>query len=109
MAAEPFVGLAAETALQRLYRREAAKLGIALQERVNVGGFDGVRRMVEAGLGLAILPSAGAAPCLGGTKVAVRPLAEAWALRPLALCVRDDDALSAAARRLIAHLLHEPA
>ena len=106
LAAEPFVGLPPATALQQLYRREAAALGLALKERVNVASFDGVRRMVEAGLGVAILPAAGAEPYAAAMAVEVRPLGEAWAVRSLALCIRGDTgALSAAARLLVAHLL----
>ena len=92
-------------ALQQLYRREAEAIGLTLRERVNVASFDGVRRMVEAGLGVAILPEAGAEP-QAATMAVVRPLAEPWAARPLALCVRHDpEALPAAARLLAAHLL----
>lgn len=109
VAAEPFVGLSAASALQQLYRREAEALGVTLRERVGVGSFDGVRRMVEAGLGIAILPDTAAdARALGGTLVA-RPLQEPWARRPLTLCVRADaEALPAAARLLAAHLLGRP-
>ena len=106
LAAEPFVGLSPAMALQQLYRREAEGIGLVLRERVNVASFDGVRRMVEAGLGVAILPEAGAGPHAATMAIAVRPLDEPWAARPLALCVRrDPEALPAAARLLAAHLL----
>lgn len=109
LAAEPFIGLSAASALQQLYRREAEALGLTLRERVGVGSFDGVRRMVEAGLGVAILPDTAAdARALGATLVA-RPLEEPWARRPLTLCVRAEaEALPAAARLLAAHLLGRP-
>lgn len=106
LAAEPFVGLSSASALQQLYRREAEASGLFVRERVNVTSFDGVRRMVEAGLGVAVLPETGAEPHAVGTAIAVRPLGEAWARQPLALCVRCDmGALPAAARLLAAHLL----
>ncbi len=92
--------------MQQLYRREAEAIGLALRERVNVASFEGVRRMVEAGLGVAILPEISAAPYAASMAIAVRPLAEPWAVRPLALCLRRDlEALPAAARLLAAHLL----
>ena len=101
---ETFSG--SETALQQLYRREAAAGGLALRERVNVASFDGVRRMVEAELGVSILPEPGVKPYAATMAIAVRPLDELWAVRPLALCVRHDpEALPAAARLLAAHLL----
>ena len=99
----PFVGLSGASALRQLYRRQAEAMGLTLRERVTVASFDGVRRMVMAGLGVAILPEAGAG---AGAELVLRPLAESWALRPLALCVRRDaEALPAAARLLAAHLL----
>lgn len=98
---EPFVGLQDPSALQRLYRSEATRIGGHLRERVLVASFDGVRRLVEAGLGLSILPAA-AMPA--GGALATRPLAEPWAMRPLALCLRQAEGLSAAARLLVEHL-----
>ncbi|WP_052402959.1 LysR family transcriptional regulator [Muricoccus aerilatus] len=100
----PFVAQPGATALQRLYRQHAAAEGIALNERVTVSGFDGVRRMVQAGLGVAILPATAAEPYAGPMQIALRPLAENWSARPLVLCTRDPATLSAAARILVAHL-----
>lgn len=105
LAAEPFVGLLPSMALQQLYRREAAVLGMSLLERVNVASFDGVRKMVEAGFGVAILPAVGAQPQTSSS-LTVRPLDEPWARRLLAICTRRNPAdLPMAARLLIEHLL----
>jgi DNA-binding transcriptional LysR family regulator len=105
LAAEPFVGLSAVSALQQHYRREAEALGLKLREQVSVASFDGVRQMVEAGLGVAILPDT-AMPRATGAAIAARPLDEPWAARQLSRCVRRDaEALPAAARWLAGHLL----
>jgi DNA-binding transcriptional LysR family regulator len=102
LAPEPFVGLSPSMALQQLYRREAEALGIALRERINVASFDGVRTMVEAGFGVAIL---NAEPFVS-EKLAVLPLDEPWATRPLAICTRPRAGdLPTAARVLIEYLL----
>lgn len=100
----PFVGQSEETALQKLFRARAAAQGVALNERVNVSGFDGVRRMVEAGLGAAILPTAAAQPYAAVMRIGLRPLSDPWALRPLVIVTRAPATLSAAARVLLAHL-----
>ena len=100
----PFVAQSPETALQKLYLQHAAADGIVLAECVRVSGFDGVRRMVEAGLGVAILPAAGAVPYAGLLRIETRTLLEDWAERTLALCTRDPATLSAAARVLMEHL-----
>ena len=101
----PFVAQSPETALQTLYLQHAAADGIVLAERVRVSGFDGVRRMVEAGLGVAILPAAVAVPYAGLLRIETRPLLDEWAERKLALCTRDPATLSAAARVLVEHLM----
>ncbi len=98
---EPFVGLQDPSALQRLYRDQAERLGATLRERVLVASFDGVRRLVEARLGVSILPAAALAE--PEAALVTRPLAEPWALRPLALCLRQTAGLSAAARLLVQH------
>jgi DNA-binding transcriptional LysR family regulator len=104
LAVEPFVALSSSMALQNVYRREAAALGLTLQERVNVASFDSVRRMVEAGLGVSILPEDGAVPYTRAMRIQVRPIEDIWTTRTLAICVRDRESLSAAARLLIQHL-----
>lgn len=48
--------------MQKLYLKHTAAEGITLRELVHVSSFDGVRLMVEAGLGVAILPAAVAVP-----------------------------------------------
>jgi DNA-binding transcriptional LysR family regulator len=100
----PFVAQPEETALQKLYRHRAAAQGVSLNVRVNVSGFDGVRRMVEAGLGVAILPATAAQPYASVLRIELRPLDEPWAARPLVIVTRAPDTLSAAARVLIAQL-----
>lgn len=100
----PFVGQLAQTALQKLYRQQAELADVDLVEQVNVSGFDGVRRMVEAGLGVAILPSTVCVPYASMLQIELRPLDEAWAVRPLVLCTRDPQVWSAATRLLVEHL-----
>ena len=101
----PFVAQTPETALQRLYLNHAAASGITLAERVRVSSFDGVRRMVEAGLGVAILPASAATPYAGPLRIETRTLLDDLAEHPLVLCTRDPGTLSAAARLLVDHLI----
>jgi DNA-binding transcriptional LysR family regulator len=104
LTSEPFVGMLPTMALQQFYRRQAQAVGLVLRERINVASFVSVCRMVEAGLGVAILPETGVQSHLH--KVAVRQLAEPWVERHLMLCVRrNPENLPTAARLLAAHLL----
>jgi DNA-binding transcriptional LysR family regulator len=61
---------------------------------VAVQSFDGVRRMVQARLGIAVLPFGAVEPYLDATRLAMVPLDEPWATRELVLAVRDPGAIS---------------
>lgn len=98
------VGLAAGSALQRHLAGQAARLGAMLKLRVRVGGFDAVCRMVEAGVGIGIVPEAAALRCRRSMAIRAVRLDDPWAERRLAICVRAARALPAPARRLLAHL-----
>jgi DNA-binding transcriptional LysR family regulator len=106
---EPFIGMQHDSALLTLYRHQAAALGRVLQERVHATSFESVRKMVSLRLGVAILPAVAAYPHTASLNIAVRPLRESWAKRPLMLCVRDPMLVSAATQRLIDHLTRDAA
>lgn len=99
-----FVGLPRESALQRHIAGHAARLGTTLKVRARVTGFDAVCRMVESGVGVAIVPDAAARRCRRVMKIDVVSLRDAWARRRLAICVRRLQALPVGARRLVEHL-----
>ena len=101
---EDFVGLAPGSALQEHLGRHAARAGRALKLRVRLGGFDAVCRMVEQGVGLAVVPQTAARRCRRSMVIRAVPLSDPWALRQLTICVRRLDALPAHARRLVEHL-----
>ncbi|MDR6287868.1 DNA-binding transcriptional LysR family regulator [Inquilinus ginsengisoli] len=101
---EDFVGLGPGSALQEHLGRHAARAGRALKLRVRLGGFDAVCRMVEQGVGLAVVPQTAARRCRRSMAIRAVPLSDPWALRQLTVCVRRLDALPAHARRLVEHL-----
>jgi DNA-binding transcriptional LysR family regulator len=96
---EPFVGLS-DGALHTHLAEKAARLGRHLGFRVRLRSFDSVCRLVEAGIGIGIVPRAAAAACLGAAKFAVVPLTDGWAERRLTLCVRRFAELPPHARML---------
>lgn len=100
----PFISMQRDSSILALYRAKAIEAGRALRECSHATSFESVRRMVSAGLGVAILPALAATSTRSDEKVLVRPLSESWAHRPLVICVRNPDSLSAAARLLIEHL-----
>jgi DNA-binding transcriptional LysR family regulator len=101
----PFVGLARQSALQRHLAGHAARLGKTMHLRVRVSGFDEICRMVEAGIGIGIVPEAAAKRCRRSMALSVVGIAEPWAWRRLAIYVRSEGRLPAPADRLLRHLL----
>lgn len=98
-----YVGLHIGSSLNFQLLKEASELGRALKLRIQVTGYDALCLMVQAGLGIGILPRASVGT-YSGLAIRTLRLDEAWAHRQLSLCVRSQQALPAAARLLFDHL-----
>ena len=107
-AAYEFVGLSDSSSIGTRIRTAAANAGIAYRTAMQVTTFEALRRMVQAGMGLGILPESCSAPYAQGLGLACIPLADDWASYHLSLCVRRADALPTATR-LLFHFLSEQA
>lgn len=103
-----FVGLMGGALPAHLDARAAA-LGGQVKLRVLMRTLEGVCRMAGAGVGVGIVPETAARRCRSRCGLAVLRLAEPWATRRLALCVRRGGALSPQAQALIAHLARDDA
>lgn len=99
-----YVGLSVGSSLHSRMLRAANELNRALRLRIQVNGFDALCLMVEAGLGIGIVPKGAAKPYFKGLRLRSITLDETWANRELKLCVRCFDALSAAAQLLVLNL-----
>lgn len=77
------VSVQAGGALDSLLREHAASAKVAFRPKVSVDSFDAACRMVEAGLGLAIVPTSAARAFAGTSRFLRRELDEAWAPREL--------------------------
>ena len=97
-----FICLGRSASLTRKISGAAEAMGRTLRLRVQVRSFDVMCRMVAAGLGLAILPRAGAALYADALNLRVLPLQGLDAERRLLLAMRDPAALSPAAQALVA-------
>ncbi|WP_019451613.1 LysR family transcriptional regulator [Cupriavidus sp. BIS7] len=95
------IGMPAQTAVQTMLNRHAAILGRRINYRAVVSTFDAALRCVRADLGLAIIPSEIAAPVAQALDIRAVPLRNDWAQRRFAICSRDFDALSPAAKLLV--------
>ncbi|MFC3127306.1 LysR substrate-binding domain-containing protein [Pseudoroseomonas globiformis] len=97
----PQVGLARQSSIQNLLSGVAAQLGREIDCRVHVNSFDVLRRLVQVGIGLAVLPENCIAPFASALRLRGIPLRDRWARRALKLCVRDRASLPVPARLFV--------
>lgn len=102
-----FVGLHAGAAAQEQMLAEAQAQGRPLNARLQVRGFDAIAQLVEAGLGIAVLPQEPARRLARSFDVAVLGLDEPWARRDYLLAVRRQDVLPAVVQRFVSALRGE--
>jgi DNA-binding transcriptional LysR family regulator len=69
--------------------------------RVRLNSFDAICRMVEVGIGIAIIPETAARRARG---LRIVRLAEPWSERTLSVCLRRRAELATPARLLVEHL-----
>lgn len=102
-----FVGLDRASALQRFLAGKATRIGKPIRLRVQLRSFDAVCRMVEAGVGLGIVPETTARRAARTTAIVPVELEDPWAARDLTLCIRSLGDLPPSARQLVEHLRQE--
>jgi len=95
------VGLHLGAAVHEQMRERAQALGRTLNVRVQVRGFDAIAQLVEAGLGVAVLPAVVAQRFARIFAVQPLALAEDWARRPYLLAVRTQEVLPAVVQRFV--------
>jgi DNA-binding transcriptional LysR family regulator len=98
---QDFVGLPTGSALQVYIDGQASRAGRPLKTRVRLSGFDATCKVVESGIGIAVVSKIAAERCKRSMAIAVVPLSDAWALRRLRICARSFRALPAPARELV--------
>jgi DNA-binding transcriptional LysR family regulator len=99
-----FVGLAGDSALRLYIEGQAARAGHRLKTRVRLPGFDAICRVVESGIGVAIVSKVAAERCRRSMAIGMIPLTDSWASRRLRICAKDFSALPIHGQQLIAHL-----
>jgi DNA-binding transcriptional LysR family regulator len=100
-----FVGINPNSAIQAFLEDIASGLGKRINQRVNVGSFEAVCRMVEAGAGIAIVPRACAARYSRPSALSVVRLSDKWASRERLLCRQRGRDLPRFAEDFIRHLM----
>lgn len=100
----PSISLPQSSALCQYMSRVAQQAGMAFAPRAQVGNFEGMCLMVEAGVGLAIVPISSVDRYKRLIKISSLPLDEPWAVREMRLVTRPEAELPALVSMLTAHL-----
>jgi len=102
------VGLFATSSIYLRSQYAAQQIGKSLRLRVHVPGFDAVCRMVQAGMGVGLIPDRAFDVLSSGMTLSAVQLTDEWANRELMLVARDQAGLSATSRLMLDHLRRPP-
>lgn len=100
-----YIGLEAHGGWDRHLAEMARACGTQVKVRVRVSGFEAACRMVEANLGIAIVPATTAQVHAAPLQLHTIALDEVWAAIPLHVCCRDLKSVSVSVRQLVKHLI----
>lgn len=104
---DELVALESSSSMMRLLAEQAVIAERTLRLRVEVRSFEAVCRMVQAGLGLGVLPYQAASVLAKGLGLSVRPFTEEWAERRMILCVKKERAANSSVAKLLAYLARD--
>jgi len=102
------IALDGSAAMMRLLAKAALETGLPLRLRVQVWSFEAVCKLVQAGMGIGILPEVAAQDFAPVMKLRLIHLKDAWADRRILICVRDVDSLSTVGMNLLEQLTGSP-
>ncbi|HCP53862.1 MULTISPECIES: LysR family transcriptional regulator [Pseudomonas] len=103
------IGLREGSTLLSFLREQVETLGKKLSLRIQVSSFEAICRMVEAGVGIGIIPESAAQRHSRTMQIETIELDEPWAIRERSILVRDLEALPGSVRALVATLRPETA
>lgn len=98
------IGLHAASSIYLRSQYTARQAGKAIRLRIHVPGFDAVCRMVQAGMGIGLIPDRAFEVLSEGMNLRAVPLLDDWADRELRIVVRDAGLLSVTGRLMFDHL-----
>ncbi len=101
------VGLQESSAIHAFLRQMCDQLHRPIKQRIQVGNFEAACRMIEAGVGIGILPESAAGRHAHTAAIAIVPLSDQWAFREMLICVRSLSALPGFARELVDLLVED--
>jgi DNA-binding transcriptional LysR family regulator len=103
------IGLHEGSTLQHFLNRIVTEQGQQLKLRIQVRSFEAMCRMIEAGVGIGVLPQSAAQRLGKSMKIALLELSEPWAVRERSVVVQQLSALPQYARELVDVICGKPA
>jgi DNA-binding transcriptional LysR family regulator len=101
------IGLHDGSTLLSFLRDHVERIGRSLSLRIQVSSFEAICRMVEAGVGIGVIPESAARRHSRTMQLVTIALDEPWAVRERSILVRELNALPGTVRALIATLMPE--
>ena len=99
------IALESGSSMMRLLAEQAVIVERTLQLRIQVRSFEAVCRMVQAGLGVGLLPFEAATALGKGLGLVVRPLTEEWAVRKMLICCKKERTSNSSVAKLVDYLV----
>jgi DNA-binding transcriptional LysR family regulator len=96
-----FIGPPEASAIYGFLKRASADLQRVMRWRIQVSNFEAACRMIEANIGIGVLPEGTARRHAQTMALRIIPLTDEWAVRKLQICVADRQALPLFARKLV--------
>ena len=101
------VGLQESSAIHAFLRQVCDQLHRPIRQRIQVGNFEAACRMIEAGVGIGILPESAARRHAHTAAISIISLSDSWAVREMLICVRSLKSLLGFARELVDLLVED--
>jgi DNA-binding transcriptional LysR family regulator len=99
------VGLQESSAIHAFLRQASDQFHRPIKLRIQVSNFETACRMIEAGVGVGVLPESAAERHAQFMNIAIAPLSDAWSVREMQICVRSLQGLPSFARELVEMLV----
>ena len=99
------IGMTEASAIHAFLRQICDGLHRSLKMRIQVGNFEAAARMIEAGVGIGIMPGSAARRHRRSMAIQILELNDEWALRQMFICVRSLRVLPLFARDLVELLI----
>ncbi|MBP6562530.1 MAG: LysR family transcriptional regulator [Neisseriaceae bacterium] len=96
-----YIGLHQGSTLQTFLNEQQALLGLSMATRIHMSGFESVCRLIEAGVGVGIVPESAAKRHSKTMNISQIALDESWAVRERSIVLKERNALTPLARALI--------